>query len=99
MTIWAKLLKDHKIQSDVVHEFALARPADFNGWMPVIGELCRLLDVERPVVLNKHIHDLSTFNRTIFRASDFMDSIAFDRLEIEIFPEKKKNDPFDSVAY
>jgi hypothetical protein len=99
MRIWAKTLKDHKIQKDVVQEFALARPSDLKGWTPVIGELCHALDIERPVVLNKHIHDLCTFSHTIFKASDFMDSISFDRFEIEIFPEKKKNDPFDSVAY
>lgn len=99
MRIWAKTILDHKMHSEVVQEFALARPTDFGGWVPVIGELCTALDIERPVVLNKHIHDLCTFNRTVFRRSDFMDATAFDRFEIEIFPEKKTNTPFDSVAY
>ena len=99
MRIWAKLISDHKIRSDVVQEFALARPSDLLGWTPIIGELCRLLDVERPVILNKHIHELGTFHRTVFRASDFMDAVSFDRLELEIFPEKKTHDSFSSGVY
>ena len=95
MRIWAKTIQDHKIQTEVVQEFALARPSDILGWTPIIGELCRALDVERPVVLNKHVHDLSAFNRVQFRSSDFMDVISFDRLELEIFPEKKENEFFD----
>ncbi|MDO4852829.1 MAG: hypothetical protein Q4A88_05330 [Clostridia bacterium] len=99
MRVWAKTLKDHKIQTDVVQEFALARPSDLYGWTPVIDDLCHALDIERPVILNKHIQDLCTFNRVIFRPSDFMDSVGFDRFEIEIFPEKKKNDWIDAITY
>ena len=99
MRIWAKTIVDHKIRSEVVQEFASARPSDFGGWIPVIGALCESLDVERPVVLNKHINELGRFNRTTFRASDFMDCIPFDRLELEIFPEKKKNDLNSSELY
>jgi len=92
MRIWAKTIIDHKIHTEVVQEFALARPSDILGWTPIIGELCHALDVERPVVLKKHIHDLSTFNRVLFRRTDFMDAIPFDWLELEIFPEKKENE-------
>ena len=84
------------MKSDVVQEFASARPSDINGWIPVIDILCHALDIERPVILEKHIRDLTAFNRVVFKPSDFMDSTSFDRFEIEIFPEKKKNesDPF-----
>lgn len=92
MRIWAKTIKQHKMQKDVVQEFASARPSDFNGWIPVIAELCQVLDIERPVILEKHIRDLMTFNRVIFKPSDFMDFTSFDRFEIEIFPEKKRNE-------
>ncbi len=99
MRVWAKTTKQHKIITDVVQEFALARPSDLYGWTEIIDSLCRALDVERPVILNKHIHELETFHNTSFRASDFMDAIPFDRFEIEIFPEKKEHDPFDIGAY
>lgn len=90
MRIWGKIIKDHKIMKDVVQEFALARPSDIYGWTPIISTLCTILDIERPVILEKHIHDLSVFSNTSFRKADFMDSISYDRFEIEIFPEKKE---------
>lgn len=89
MRIWAKTILHHKIYTEVVREFPLARPSDLDGWMPVLHELCQALDLSRPVVLEKHMHELDRFSHTVFRASDFMEPIAFDRFEIEIFPEKK----------
>lgn len=90
MKIWAKTIKSHKIVSEVVREFALARPSDIDGWMPIISELCHDLDLARPVVLKKHINDLVKFSRVVFRPADFMETIGFDAYEIEIFPETKK---------
>lgn len=92
MRIWAKTIHNHKIQSEVVREFSLARPSDLKGWMPVLHELCQALDLSRPVVLEKHIRELELFSHTAFRPSDFMEPICFDRFEIEIFPEKKEHE-------
>ena len=89
MRIWAKTIKQQKIKTDVVREFSLARPSSFEEWMPVLHELCQLLDLSRPVLLNKHVNELEMFSRTVFRAGDFMEPIGFDTFEIEIFPEKK----------
>ncbi len=91
MKIWAKVLTQHKIVQDTVEEFSLTRPVDADGWRPVIGTLCKPLDLAVPVILDKHVKDLQRFSRTVFSPSDFMESVAFDRFEIEIFPEKKKD--------
>ena len=94
MQIWAKIIKDHKIQADVVQEFSLARPSDIYGWTPVISSFCSLFDIERPVILEKHIHELNFFSNTSFKKTDFMDAISFDRFEMEVFPEKKETQHF-----
>ena len=89
MKIWAKILKQHKIISEAVREFP-ARPSDAAGWMPVLTELTKPLDLACPVLLAKHVQELARFNRTFFTPADFMESVSFDRFEVEIFPEKKK---------
>ncbi len=99
MRIWAKIIQDHKIKTDVVQEFALARPSDIAGWTPMLHALCQALDLARPVVLQKHINELAKFNRTVFRKSDFIDTIPFDSFELEIIPEKKKHGFTDPIAY
>ena len=99
MRIWAKTLKRQKIQSEVVREFALARPSDLEGWTPVLHELCQALDLSRPVMLEKHINELARFNHTQFRPSDFMEIVSFDRFDVEILIEKKEHENPFSGAY
>ncbi len=90
MKIWAKVLKHHKIVQEAVREFP-ARPFDAEGWGRLITELVKPLDLASPVLLNKHVEELQRFNRTWFTQADFIESISFDRFELEIFPERKKD--------
>ncbi len=91
MKLWAKVHKQHKIIQEAVREFSLARPLDAEGWNRILVDLCKPLDLACPVLLNKHVQELASFNRTVFSPGDFMESVSFDRFEIEIIPEKKKN--------
>lgn len=92
MRVWATVRKRQRILADVVREFPTGpgRPGDLEGWTPVIGELAAALDLSRPVILEKHVNELLKFSRTVFRPADFMEPVEFERFEIEIFPEKKK---------
>ena len=90
MKLWALLRLKQKIIKDVVMEFSVERPEDAEGWHEIIGELSRALQESRPVILNKHADQLNRFSRTAFLPQDFIESVAFDRMEIEIFPEKQK---------
>ena len=98
MRVWAKTTTDHKIVSEVVQEFAPARPSDMSGWTSVIDVLCKQLDLARPVIMQKHVADLNKFSHVVFRAADFMEPIAIDRFEIEIIPEKKKENT-EKITY
>ena len=90
MKLWALLRAKQKIVRDVVMEFQIERPEDVDGWQEIIGELCRALHESRPVILNKHADQLIRFSRTVFLPQDFMESVSFDKMEVEIFPEKQK---------
>lgn len=91
MKIWARVMRGHHILRDRVQVFDGERPTDLAGWNLVIGELCRPLDLARPILLDKHLRELARFGQTAFRPADFMEPVSFDRLEIELFPEKKKD--------
>lgn len=99
MKIWAKVLKNHKIVNEAVREFSLARPSDAEGWNAVMTELVKPLDLACPVLLKKHVQELARFSRTVFTQADFMENISFDKLEIEIFPEKKKETRLEYVFH
>ncbi len=97
MKLWAKVHKQHKIIQEAVREFSLARPSDAEGWNRILVDLCKPLDLACPVLLNKHVQELAQFNRTVFSPGDFMESVSFDRFEIEIIPEKKKDTKVEFV--
>ena len=75
---------------EAVREYP-ARPSDAEDWGRMIADIAKPLDLACPVLLNKHVQELARFNRTWFTQADFIESIAFDRFELEIFPEKKKD--------
>lgn len=94
--IWAKVLKQHKIKLEAVREFP-ARPSDAEGWSRLIADIVKPLDLASPVLLNKHVQEFERFNRTWFTQADFIESISFDRFELEIFPEKKKDSKVEYI--
>ncbi|MDO5112478.1 MAG: hypothetical protein Q4E65_09245 [Clostridia bacterium] len=89
MKIWGTIHNDHQIIADTVQEFPLS-PNAVADWSAIIGALCEALDLSRPVILKKHLHDIRKFSRTSFKPDDFMESVHFDRFDMEIFPEEKK---------
>lgn len=97
MRIWAKVVTDHKTQKDVVQEFTSARPSDLSGWAEVLAALCKPLDLAVPVILQKNVRELAQFSRTVFKPQDFLESVEFDRFEVEIFPEKKKDTRMETI--
>ena len=99
MKLWAKVHKQHKIIQEAVREFSLARPSDAEGWNRILVDLCKPLDLACPVLLNKHVQELAQFNRTVFSPGDFMENVSFDRFEIEIIPEKKKEKKVEFVFF
>ena len=88
MKIWIKLMKDEKIYRDTVYEQdALLVRANFEKTLRAI---CEKMDIPNPLVLPARIREFENFNRTVFRGSEFVESIPFDFMTIEIVPEKKK---------
>ena len=91
MKIWGLVRTDQRIVRDIVIELDYKKRDDVQEWSAVIGDAARELDLSRPVVLKKHIKELHSFGRTVFKPSDFMESVDFDKFEIEIFHEKTKD--------
>lgn len=79
--IWAKILKEEHIQKQFVYEsekrFAYA---DFFSYL---SEICTQLDIPTPVLLKTHVFNYAKFNHVAFRAGDFIEEIAFDKLLLE----------------
>ena len=56
--------------------------------MSALTDLSHELDIERPVLVKKHLNDLFTYGRVVFRPQDFLESVDFDRFIIEVIADE-----------
>lgn len=74
-------MKEGKIVAQTTYEedekFSYARFFNY------LTEICDKLDVPTPVLLKTHLFHYAKYRHTVFRPSDFMEEISFDRLVLE----------------
>lgn len=85
MKIWAYLRKKQKIMRENVSEFEFGGQWTQELLNEQLNVCCNTLDISRPIAMEKHIEDMKKFSRTRFMASDFVETIAFDTFEIEVY--------------
>ena len=91
MKLWGIIRKGSGIHKDIVLDTEYVNRDAVNDWGSLVGHICQALDLARPVMLNKHVHDLQRFSRTVFTQEDFMEPIFFDKFELVIFSQNKKS--------
>lgn len=90
MKLWGIIKKNHKITNDMIVE--IDETLSEEALVSALKEICVDFDICVPVILSKHTGELTKFNRTVFKAVDFIEPIKFDTFEIEIFDKKKKDE-------
>lgn len=85
MKVWGRVRRNNKTVAECVIETSAKSPEEIQDWSEPIGEICHELDLSRPIILEKHISDFNKFSHARFNPSDFVESVKFDRLEIELF--------------
>lgn len=85
MKLWGKIRKDNHTVADAVAVVHARSAYEVGDWGEPFAELCRKLNLSRPVILNKHIRDLERFSHTVFFPADFLEPVDFDRFEAELF--------------
>ncbi len=93
MKLWAKLKSDNKIVSQLMHSEAGA------SLEQALTVICRELDIQVPILMEKHRNELRTFGRTVFNPFDFIEQCYFDTFEIESIAEKKKTENIVNLPY
>ena len=86
--IWVRLMRKNRIERDLTVDCAHEK------WQEALEDACHQLDVSRPMILPRHERDFAQFNQARFLPEHFVESVAFDRMEVEfIDPDKKKKSP------
>lgn len=89
--LWARAIKRHRIaRSETV-------PMESDDWMEALGALMQRMDLPRPMILGKHERDWAQFGLTSFTKDHFVETIPYDRIEIERIDldaqKKRSQDP------
>lgn len=79
--IWAKIITDNKLVKDLIYESADNYNRD--DFFEHISEICYRLNISSPVLIKNHYINFESFNNIKFLPRDFVESVDFDRLEIE----------------
>ncbi len=79
--IWAKIYRNDRIDSQTVYESE--RKFTYSEFFRYLSEICSSLDVPTPVLLKPHIFQYAKFNHVVFRPSDFIEKVNFQKLVLE----------------
>lgn len=79
--LWAKIITDNKIKHDLIYESA----DNYNReeFFEHISEICYKFNIPTPVIVENHLLNYEEFNMVKFLPRDFVESVDFDKLEIE----------------
>lgn len=84
--IWVRLMKKNHIQRDMV------APCRAEEWQEALDTACHDMDVPRPMVLPRHERDWEEFTQARFLPEHFVESVDFDRMEVEFIDPDKKHE-------
>ena len=85
--LWAKIFKDNRMLRDMVAENDDPSLNRTRKIYQAIDEICYDFDLSQPVWLQATIDDFKRHDKTRFTQDNFMESIEFDYLEIQVIEE------------
>lgn len=83
--LWVRVIRHHRIDRQITEPCVRRDPR------AALEEACRKLDIAQPLWLDKNQREWDEFAQTRFLPDAFMETVRFDRLEIEyIDPDAKR---------
>ena len=83
LRLWGKIIKDNHIIRDHVAENT-SSDTPTHRIMSALDELCGVFDLEKPLWLDTNIRAFQNHRKTRFTQDNFIETIPFDSLEIEL---------------
>ncbi|MDD3831448.1 MAG: hypothetical protein PHW00_02190 [Clostridia bacterium] len=85
MNLWIKTMREDKIARDIVERND--KTLTMNNAEDMLQEMCHTLDVPTPLLTKSHYRNLAEFNFIKFLPRDFIESVDFDYMQVEMFFE------------
>ena len=85
--MWGKLVKNNRTIQDTVAEIPYGSLTRTQMVFQALDEICVRLDLGKPIWLDANIREFQLRDRTHFGQDQFIETIDFDFLEIQIIEE------------
>ena len=85
--VWAKAFKNSKVLNDIIISDIAEDKNRTRKVFDAVDEVCYEFDLSRPVWLDKNINEFKRRDKTRFDQDNFIDSLEFDYLEIQVIEE------------
>ena len=85
--LWAKMFKDNRLMKDINIENDDRTLNRTRKIYKAIDEICYEFDLSKPIWLDTNIAEFQRHDKTRFHQDNFIDTIEFDFLEIQVIEE------------
>ncbi|HIX15589.1 MAG TPA: hypothetical protein H9740_07720 [Candidatus Hungatella pullicola] len=85
--MWGKIIKNTKTVKDTIiciSDYSMSRTSMV---FQSLEEICLQFDLEQPIWLDSNIEDFKRRDKTRFNQDNFIESLDFDYLEIQVIEE------------
>ncbi len=85
--LWAKEFRSNRLLRDMVVENASPELNRTKKIFTALDEICYAFDLSKPIWLDHNIAEFKRIDKTRFTSDNFIDTINFDFLEIQVIEE------------
>lgn len=85
--LWAKEFKDNRLLKDITISDMAEDKSRTKKVFDAVDEVCYEFDLSRPVWLEKNINEFKRRDKTRFYKDNFIESVEFDFVEIQVIEE------------
>ena len=78
--IWGKITVDDKVIKGKTIEVDEKSTSFFD----MLKTLCQTVNIPTPVLLDKHVYDFNLFHICVFKPSDFVEPVNFEKFSLEL---------------
>ena len=79
--IWTKVYQDDHIIKQYTYEGT--EKFTYSEFFRYLADICDALDIPTPLLLKTHIFNYAKFRHVVFKRSDFLEGVDFDKLVLE----------------
>ena len=87
--LWAKEFKDNRLLKDITISDMAEDKSRTKKVFDAVDEVCYEFDLSRPVWLEKNINEFKRRDKTRFYKDNFIESVEFDFIEIQVIEDRK----------